>query len=173
MQNRHPPVRIRLGPLPRSHPPALDRSQTPGFSGVCSSAFRPARVRPFPCMFSIAPARCCSLLLPVLLPGDRPRPRPSPSSATPPAPGRERPGRDRAACRPRSPGRGAGSGRKHIRRTVKRGDLLCSDTGTAKRPNYSIARSDIAAWMESHRLRTGPAKPQRDALVDKYFPATR
>ena len=59
---------------------------------------------------------------------------------------------------------------KHIRRAIRRGDLLCANTGTGKRPKYSIARTHIADWMEANRLKQGPSKASRQALVEELFP---
>jgi excisionase family DNA binding protein len=58
---------------------------------------------------------------------------------------------------------------KHIRRAIKRGELLCSNMGGSRRPTYRIAKKDIAAWVEQHRLKHGPSKSERQALVRECF----
>jgi hypothetical protein len=58
---------------------------------------------------------------------------------------------------------------KHVRRAIKRGELLCSNVGSSRRPTYRIAKKDIAAWFEQRRLKQGPAKSERQALVQQFF----
>jgi len=62
---------------------------------------------------------------------------------------------------------------KHIRRAIRNGDLLCANTGTGKRPKYSISLAHIATWMEAKRLKQGPSKAARQALVEEIFPMHR
>src|SRR5437763_201027 len=63
-----------------------------------------------------------------------------------------------------------GVSEKHIRRVIKRQDLDCSNVGGSKRPTYRITRKAIDAWLEATRIRKAPARSERDALVNKYFP---
>ncbi len=60
---------------------------------------------------------------------------------------------------------------KHIRRAIKRGELLCSDMALegASKPTYRIARTHLAAWMERCQLRQGPVRSARDAVADEFF----
>jgi excisionase family DNA binding protein len=59
---------------------------------------------------------------------------------------------------------------KHIRRAVQKGELGCSNVGGEKRSTLRITRRDIDAWLDATRIKHAPARPQRDALVEKYFP---
>jgi excisionase family DNA binding protein len=60
---------------------------------------------------------------------------------------------------------------KHIRRAIKRGELLCSDMALegATKPTYRIARTHLATWMERCQLRQGPMRSARDAVADEFF----
>lgn len=60
----------------------------------------------------------------------------------------------------------------HIRRAVLSGDLPASNTGGSLRPVYSIARKDLAAWMEKKKGGTAivPPKSTLKELVQRHLP---
>jgi excisionase family DNA binding protein len=59
----------------------------------------------------------------------------------------------------------AGLSPTKIRREVKAGRLLASDTGTASHPHYRIARSDLQAWMEKNK--GGTEAPPRNPVFKR------
>jgi hypothetical protein len=62
---------------------------------------------------------------------------------------------------------------KRIRRAIKRGELVVYNAGSGSRATDRIGRIDIETWMASMRLKQGPAKSARRALVDEFFPGLR
>lgn len=58
---------------------------------------------------------------------------------------------------------------KVINKAIKRGELPCFNVG-GKRATNRIPKRDFDAWMESKRVSRGPAKSERQALVEKFWP---
>jgi len=61
------------------------------------------------------------------------------------------------------------SSTKLIRKAIKSGELCCFNVG-GRRPTNRISRRDFDEWVEAKRLRRGPAKAERQALVRKFWP---
>lgn len=63
----------------------------------------------------------------------------------------------------------------YIRRAVASGKLVAANSGSALRPIYRIARTDLAAWMEKKKggtINVPPSSELKD-LIDRHLPGLR
>jgi excisionase family DNA binding protein len=59
----------------------------------------------------------------------------------------------------------------HIRQAVTCGELPASNVGTARRPIYRIAKTDLSAWLESRKGNSRPlGRAELRALIERQMP---
>jgi excisionase family DNA binding protein len=59
----------------------------------------------------------------------------------------------------------------HIRQAVTCGELPASNVGTARRPIYRIAKTDLSEWLESRKGISRPlGRAELRALIERQMP---